>query len=238
MQIQNNKLPKALYIISAIFIIISLIGGYFEQISVGFILLIIILKLFWKEGTPPIIVVALSFQWLSIVVGYVYLSMTNAEMIDMLWRPQYSLEYIDKAYWLSIFGLLFFAIGIKLAILKLKERKTPIELLQKYDTTKIIVLYAIFTFFSGALFSFVRYKIPGISQPINILSYLKWSLLFIMVYVSIKKNEKLLIISIILCIEVLLGFTGYFSEFKEILIMLPVVYILLIKLKEQNKFYF
>ena len=225
MQTKNNKIPSAIYIISAIFIIISLIGGYFEQISAGFILLIIILKLFWRENTPPVIVAALSFQWLSIVSGYIYLSMTDAEMIDLLWRPQFSLERIDETYWLSIWGLLFFALGLKLAIHSLKKQKIPISLLKKYDTTKIIIFYAAFTFFSGMLFALVRFAIPGISQPVNMLSYLKWSLLFIMLYVSIIKNEKLTLVSSILIFEVLVGFTGFFSEFKEILIMLPVVYL-------------
>ncbi len=238
MQIQNNKTPQIIYIISAIFIIISLIGGYFEQISAGFVLLIIIFKLFWVEETPPVILVALLFQWLSIVVGYIYLSMTDAEMIDMLWRPQYSLENINQTYWLSVFGLLFFAIGLKLAIYNLKKKEIPIELLQKYDVTKIIIIYSLFTIFSGALFSFIRFRIPGISQPINMLSYLKWSLLFIMLYVAMKNNEKLGLVSIVLGIEVLMGFTGIFSEFKEVLIMIPVIYLTFNKIKGTKQIIF
>jgi len=225
------QIPKILYLISAIFILISLIGGYFQQVLSGFILLIIIFFLFWREGTPPIIVAALGFQWLSIVVGYIYLSISNAEMIDMLWRPYYSLENIDKAYWLSIFGLLFFAIGLKLAILSLKEKHTPIELPYKYNLTKIIILYSLFTLFGEAIFTFLRFNIPGISQPVNMLSYFKWSLLFIMLYVSIKKKEKITLVAVILGIEVLIGFTGYFSEFKEVLIMLPIVYLTFNKIK-------
>ncbi|MCF6367005.1 MAG: hypothetical protein L3J35_12490 [Bacteroidales bacterium] len=235
---KNSKIPSALYIISAIFIIISAFSDYFGQISAGFILLIIIFKFFWREGTPPIIIAGVGFQWLSITIGYIYLSIADANMIDLLWRPDYSLENIDKTYWLSLLGLLFFALGLKLAIYNIKKRITPIKLLQNYNTTNVIIIYALFTVFSGIFFAFIRFKIPGIAQPVNILSYFKWSLLFIMLYLSIKKNEKLLLVSIILGFEVLTGFTGYFSEFKEILILLPVIYLTFNKIKGTKQILF
>jgi len=231
MQSQNNKIPKGIYIISAIFVAISLIGGYFEQVFAAFLLLIVIFKLFWREGTPPVIVVALGFQWLSIVVGYIYLSITDAKMIDLLWRPNYSLENIDLTYWLSIIGLLFFSLGLKIATLKIKKQIITTELLLKYNTTRIIFLYALFSLFSGAIFSYIRFEFPGISQPVYIFLYLKWSLLFIMFYVAIIKKEKLALVFIILGIEVIVGFTGYFSEFKEVLILLPVVYLTFNRIK-------
>ena len=225
MKSKQSKIPKGLYLISGIFIIISLIGGYFEQISVGFIVFIIIFIFFWRDGTPPVIIAALSFQWLSIILAYIYISITDAEMTDLLWRPQYSLENIDKTYWLSLFGLSFFALGLKLAIYNIKERKISYKILLNYDTTKVIIFYSLFTVLSGILFKLVRYAMPGLAQPVNMLSYFKWVLLFIMLYVSLNKKEKQTVVAIILGIEVLMGFTGFFSEFKEILILPKSVFI-------------
>ncbi len=226
-------------IFSFIFIFISLISGrFFLEITISTIVLLIIFHLFWKENTPPVIVAALLFQWLSITIGYLYLTITDAKMIDLLWRPFASLKYIDKAFWLSIFGLLFFALGMKLSIINIKERKISLKFLEQYDTLKIIIFYVLYTAFSSALFKAIRFVIPGLSQPVNMLSYFKWSLLFIMVYVAMRKRERLSLLATVLGIEVLIGFTGYFSEFKEILIMLPVIYLTFNKIKDTKEIVF
>lgn len=220
-----KQIPKGLYVIAVIFSAFSLIGPYFTEVITGFAVLILIFALFWRQGTPPVIVAALSFMWLGIVSGFLYISLTDAEMVDMLWRPQYSLENMTKTFWIALAGLISFSFGLKAAIYGIKPLYTPPRLLYSYSTDKIIILYAGFTFFSDALFSFARFTIPGIAQPLNILMYIKWALLYIMLYVALKKKERLPLITMLIILEVIIGFTGYFSEFKNILIMLPIVYL-------------
>jgi hypothetical protein len=52
-----------------------------------------------------------------------------------------------------------------------------------------------------------------------------------MLYAAMKKNKRLSLITALIVLEVIIGFTGYFSEFKNILIMLPIVYLTFNKLR-------
>lgn len=230
-----SEVPKGLYIISGIFSLLGLLGGYFLEVGASFIVLIFIYALFWRYDTPPVIIAAMTFQWLAVAIGYIYLSISDADMEALLWRPQYSLDQINRTFWLALGGLVFFSLGLKLAVYKLKPKKIPEKLLQLYDTQRIAVIYAIFTVFADAAFSLIRFTVPGLSQPVNMLGYFKWALLFLMVYISFRKQEKLSLVGIILGIEVIIGFTGFFSEFKEVLIMLPLVYLTFNRLKSPKQ---
>jgi len=221
-----NNIPKLIYFISAFFILSSIIAGkYFEEVTFSFIILIVIFALFYKENEPPVIVIALTFQWLSIAIGHFYLLFFDATQSDLLWRPSYSLSEIDHTYWLSMISLVAFFIGLKIATYHIKVQLADNLLLQKYDTLKIIIAYIIFIVVFEPLANTLRFVMPGIYQALRALTYFKWTLFFLMIYISFKRNEKKKLVFTIIAIETLLGFTGYFSDFKDFMILFPVVYL-------------
>ncbi|MDW5287867.1 hypothetical protein R6X41_03490 [Formosa sp. PL04] len=97
-----------------------------------------------------------------------------------------------------------------------------------YSVRKILICYLILTFGFSFLFILKNY-IPGLNTILMAFSKLKWGV-FIWAYVYAnyyKKDLKLLYI--VIFVEILIGFTGYFSSFKNIIIitfvgMLSVVY--------------
>lgn len=199
------------------------------------LLLLIIFKLFWQEKTPHVILAALIFQWLTISIGYIYMMFSGIEHEKLLRRPFYAIDNINSAYWLSIIGLLVFSIGLKLSINKLNFKQPKQKLIQQYNTTKIIIFYIIFSIASDIIFKTIRYSIPGLAQPANILTYFKWSIFFFMIYISFSKKEQKNIVIIIISIEIIIGFSGFFSTFKDIFFMFPIAYLAFNKLKlKQN----
>jgi hypothetical protein len=195
------------------------------EILTSFIVLFIIFGLFYKATEPPVIVAALSFQWLSIAIGHFYLLFFNTTESDLLWHPTYSLDKIEETYWLSIIALLTFSLGLKIALINLKIQHINSRLVNNYDTFKIIILYLIFSIVFEPLAGFLRFKMPGLFQGLNTLTYFKWSLFFIMIYISFIKHEYKTLVFVIIAIEILLGFTGYFAEFKDFLLLFPIVYL-------------
>lgn len=221
----NERIPKQIYHISVLFIIASTFSGYFFEILSAFLALIFIFKLFWKKGVPPVILGGIFFQWFSITSGYIYLSLSNADMIDLLWRPQYSLECVNVTYFYSIAGLIVFSLGVQQAVKRIKYSPVPRELLEKYDTKKALIMYAIFSLSSGILLRLITSIIPGLAAPLTTLLYFKWVLLFLVVNLAFVKNEYKKAVLLIVIFEVLLGFTGYFSTFKDILILFPIIFL-------------
>jgi len=231
-----KNIPNPLYIIASFFLMSSIISGiYVLEIFTSFLLLIILFGLFYRINEAPVIVFALSFQWLSISISHLYLLFVDSSQEELLWRPFYSLEYINQTYWLSIIGLLAFALGIKFAIINVKVKQISTSLLNKYDTFKIIILYIAFTILFVPISNLIRFVVPGLFQAFTILNFFKWTLFFLMIYISFKKNEHKKIVLTIIFIEIILGFSGIFSEFKDYLLLFPIVYLSFNKIQSRKQ---
>jgi len=231
-----NNIPKPLYIIALFFITSALISDiYILEIFTSFLLLIILFGLFYRINEAPVIVFALSFQWLSISISHFYLLFVDSNQEELLWRPSYSLEYINQTYWLSIIGLLAFALGIKFAIINVKVKQISNSLLNKYDTFKIIILYTAFTILFVPISNLIRFVVPGLFQVFTIFNFFKWTLFFLMIYISFKKNEHKKIVLAIIFIEFILGFSGIFAEFQDFILLFPIVYLSFNKIQNRKQ---
>ncbi len=220
-----SGINKIVYFALTVLTLLSFKTNFFEEILAAAILFAIIFHLFWAEKTPLVLLFGLLFQWLSISIGYIYMLFSGAEHKDLLRRPYFALENINTAYWLSILGLFVFAIGLKLALYNSRPFKITKDLTAKYNVLKVIIVYIIFSIGSDILFRSIRFTVPGLSEPASILGYFKWSLFFIMIYLSFVQNEYKITVYIIMLIEILIGFSGFFSEFKNIFILFPIVYL-------------
>ncbi len=205
--------------------VFSITTNFFEEILAASVMFILIFHLFWRERTPPVLLFGSLFQWLSITIGYLYILISKVEHNALLRHPEYSLERINTAYWLSILGLFFFVIGLKTAVGNYQFRAIKKQTIERYDTFRIIVFYVVYSIVSDFLFHQLRFTIPGLSEPIHVLGFFKWSLFFMMIYLSFAQNEYKLLVWIIMFGEIIIGFSGFFSTFKEVIILFPIVYL-------------
>jgi hypothetical protein len=106
-----------------------------------------------------------------------------------------------------------FAVQIPLRSLHKFSIETIRKLIIKYDSTKIIYLYLIISFLSAFLNSSIV-KIPG-AQLLLSITFLKWVVLtFLIAHLSITNvNQKLVLL--IIFIEILLSFSGFWAAFKN-----------------------
>jgi hypothetical protein len=221
-----SNTPKILFLLAAFFLLASIISGeYLYEIFTSYLVLIVLFDLFYRENQAPVVVAALGFQWLSITISHFYLVFSDSTQFDLIWRPAYSLSKIEEAYWLSIIGLMAFALGFKMSAGTVNMQLTSNNLLKQYDTFKIILVYIVFSITFDPLSDFLRFKIPAIFQALKTLVFFKWSLFFLMIYVAFKKKEYRRLVVLVLSVEILLSMTGYFAEFASFLLLFPIVYL-------------
>ncbi len=226
-----KRIPRIVYIATAIITLLAVNTNFFEEILAASLLLIFIFYLFWQENTPPVLLFGSIFQWISITIGYIYMLFSDVAHQDLLRRPFFAIDNINRAYWLSILGLFLFVIGLKSAISNLRLRQVTKQTIEQYDTIRVIIFYVFYNASSDFLFRELRFTIPGLAEPLHVLSFFKWSLFFMMIYLSSVRNEHRLLVFLVVFSEVVIGFSGFFSEFKEVLILYPIVYLSFNKLK-------
>ncbi|MBC7922094.1 MAG: hypothetical protein H7Z75_13515 [Ferruginibacter sp.] len=182
------------------------------------------MKMLWRTGEPPVLFFGVLLQWLTITVKVFYANYLGLVFTEV---HQFPLQ-IEKTFWLSMLGLFFFTVSLHLVIrnLRFQSPATIEQLVKYYDTTKVTYAYLILFFAFPGIIALSR-AIPGLQQPLTKVMEMKWSFFYLLFLVVFLKKENRQNFYFIFVAEVILGFTGYFSFFKDFIIIALICYLTL-----------
>jgi len=226
---------KLISILSFFGIIFAIVGPHFLSTLLSLIPFILIIVLFFKMGNPIFITIflALVFQWFQINIKLVFGNLINVPISEQFSFYQYA-DNLYLANALSNIGLCFFSIGVYWPLAKkFKDFTVDQLILDGYSTRRIIRAYLLFSLGISFLFLLKNY-LAGLNTVVVAFVKLKWGLLLITLVYSMIFRESKQLLYIVLGIEIFLGFTGYFSSFKDFIIII-VLGILTIKSELDTK---
>ncbi len=226
----KSKIPDFILFSSLLIIIAGLFTRFFEQILVSVLVLDLIFFLFWRKDHPPVILIGLILSWLAITIGHFYSAFTGEEIRNLLWRPYYSADNINKAFWYSIIGLSVLSIGLRLGTGKSLNLQVTSEEISNLDLLKLMIFFIIYVPLTDFLFERLRFLIPGISQFFYMLKNFKWTFFFLIVLGVFENKRYRGLFWIIFSYSIISGFASYFSEFKNYFYFLPIAYLTVKKL--------
>ena len=231
----DRHLPAAFYVFTVFLLALSFINGrYFFEIWASVLTLFIITYLFWREHHPPLFFMSLLFIWISITTGIYYVTLTGESIRDLLWRPFYSLQNINKAFWYSLLGLLFFSIGIKLSLGKTSRLSVPFDKIQKLNIPRLLIVYVLYVPITDYLFERLRVSFAGLSQFFYMLKLFKWALFFLLTIAVFYQRRYQSLFWLVFVYSIVSGFVNYFSTFKEYFLYLPIAYLSVKKLNTKQ----
>ncbi len=226
----SHKIPQIINFTVIIALLFSFLSAYFSMLFASIIVLYLFFILFWTEGHPPTILLGLITSWLSITIGIYYIAVTGTDIKELLWRPFYSYDNIFKAFWYSIAGITFLALGLKLGAGKITKLTINAEALKKLDIIKLMIVFSIYTPVTDILFHKIRFAFSGLSQFFLILKYFRWSLFFLITVSVFHTNKHKLLFWILFGYGVLISFASYFSNFKDYFFIFPIAYLTIKKI--------
>lgn len=196
-----------------------------EDWIVGFA--IIALWLVWKvvpsgQG-PPVLGLALTFQWTQVAAAPLYLGLAGRRIPEM-----------DRADYrpMVIVGLgciLSLAIGLRVGANLLKYKPAAVSLSPEttLPTSTLVLAYLGATAGSGAL-TRLAWDIPQLTQPLLVLSLLRYSVFYLLARRFVFPRFRWRLAAMLLGFEVLIGFSGYFAGFREaeVLVFMAILEIL------------
>ena len=140
----------------------------------------------------------------------------NKPMIEMTNAPT---TFIYTTY-LSLLATFCYCSGIFIAIksIKIYEESQLVKELEKFDSKRLLLFYSIYSFVAS-IFGGVVLSLGGLSQAGVALIWVKWAFLTLLIIHTLlfPSNQKWVLI--ILLIEVVLSFSGFWSSFKDYLFM-------------------
>lgn len=169
--------------------------------------------LLWRPGEPPILLLALGYQWLQVVI-----KVFNA---DVLGLPVQELNIyqgnVEKAIWLSMIALALLALGMRLALARYKTANAELARSEAmlFLPNRLWRFYLVSVILSIAMLAVAR-VVPGITQIALALTNIKWAVYFILAYVCFLRPAWLHLLLMAFGIELALGLGAYFSSFKTV----------------------
>lgn len=170
--------------------------------------------LFRTVDGPPVIQLALSVQWAQTSFGLYYVAFTNRDII-VLQADEYRLMVL-----VGLGSVLAIAGGLRLGI-ALLGGTTPVHAQttrHAFTLNQLLRVY-IFTFLiEGILYSYA-WQFTQFNQVLLVLSSIHLVLLFLIFQSLLRRERGIVLLSILLGIEILIGLTGFFAGFRESIFM-------------------
>lgn len=183
---------------------------------------VLLLAAIWRflpaEEGPPVLAMALTFQWMQASLGIFYHGLTGRTM-----------EAIEKSDYrpmvlMSLGAVASLLVGLSLALRFTRPRTEDLRPARTFTDRNLFGLYLAFLIGLGLLQT-VAWRIPGMTQGILALGFLRLVVLYLLFRrLSVPRLRWTFLLPLLL-FEVGLGFTGYFASFREPMVLLLLVLI-------------
>lgn len=201
------------------FILLVLLGMLSSNVALteaSVLVLLLMVKLLFRRGEPPVLLYAMGYQWFqaSVLIFRADLGGVPLEAVD-------TSASIAEATWLTLIGLLFVTLGMRLAIgqrLSLGDRDASVTMAGERSVKRLFIASILALGLSSVL-SILAYFGGGFKQPILTLGWVHWVVVYIFVYTALTQRRGYVMLGVIFFTELLVGFLGFFSEFKSILMV-------------------
>ena len=181
---------------------------------VAVFLLPVIVGLLWRPGEPPVLVFGVAVQWLQASLA-IFCANYYGVPVEMLFGAPQG----ETATWLSLFGVLALAIGMRIAWV----RAMPSDIHR--PATLRINVGTLFSYYIAGFIVFsamqaVAFSVPGVTQLILAVANLKLALIFLLFYSVLEQRKGYPLLVFAFTLEMIVGFLGFFAAFKNVFFLL------------------
>jgi hypothetical protein len=188
----------------------------------GFIIPPVLTLLLWRAGEPPVLLFAVGYQWVQ-----VFVPVLNADMLGVHVGGNKNFPGLEFAAWLGLLSIIVLAIGMRFGVRGSKyltNNDALNEWSSQLDVKQVMVCYL--TSYVVAYLSFSLTAIfPGVEQVAVTLSYASTMMLFLIFWAALRYKRFRLIGYFTFFLEILLGFGGFFADFKGVIYLFFVIYL-------------
>lgn len=167
-----------------------------------------------RPEIPAVLFYFVMTHWMQVVARLILSWTENESLSDSLWGVN-----LPKAYWYSLFGMLVLTLGIRVGFAGMVVRRAAVDDAGKFGLTRVLILY-LATLFVSLIVSRVAPAAGGLAQPLHALAGMRLSALFLLFTCALCTSGGGKWIVATMAIEIGIGFTGLFADFKMCFLIL------------------
>lgn len=215
----GNKLLATVVIVGIALALASANAG----LTVASILLAYVLvKLLWRPGEPPVLLYAMGFQWVQASILIFFADLQNLTLEELSANSlNAGGEMVGAATWLTLMSLLAIALGIRLAVGSYRkfEAQPALETITAQLQVPRLFYASLGAIALSSVLTKLSYMVPGLSEPVRGLVLLRWVIYYLLAHTVFSQGRGYQQLTIVLAVELSIGFLGFFSDFRAVLIM-------------------
>jgi hypothetical protein len=168
------------------------------------------------EGGPPVLAFAFTFHWTQVVIGLYYFAATGRAPLGM------TADRYEEMVAIGLGCVALFVVGIRAgdALVSRKLRERPAREIS-ISWANLLIFYFSILAFRTALHDFA-WENPQLAQGILALTYIRFAL-FYLILRRLVIAQRYGMAAGFAAVEVALGLTGFFAEFREPIFIAAVV---------------
>jgi hypothetical protein len=217
--VEKRLWARRLTITCAVAAVFGLFSANPALTGAGLLVLPALFWLLWKTGEPPVLLFAAAFQWVQVFVPVIKADGAGETIADNA-----GLLAVETAAWLGLLAILALAVGMRLGrgtttlatpreLRALSTELSPPRVLTAYFVCLVLPWFA----------ASVAQALPGLRQALLSLTLFRWILAFIVFWGATGDPRFKRESTIVLIVELALGFGGFFSSFKTIIFLAVIV---------------
>lgn len=167
-----------------------------------------------RNGGPPVLALAFTYQWVQVFSGIYYCGLTGRTLVAIEQSDYRPMVMIGAGCLVAVFGGV--VAGARMFSRKGSDRNDRI--MEAFSLNTLAVSYVAAVLLIGIIKG-VAWQVPALTQGILAIGYLRYAILFLLFRQLMWPRLQWKWIAIILAGEIILGITGFFAEFREPLIL-------------------
>ena len=181
-------------------------------------LAVAVLLLMWAllstaEG-PPVLALALTYQWMQVTIGLFYSTLTGEEL-EAMYQTDWQRMMLIGLGWVTCLAVAMFY-GIVLT--RQRMAPSPDAPVRAVSAKVLYIAYGASLLLTGVVQE-LAWKYPMFTQAILAITFTHLGLLFVLTRRFTRPYFQWEKLAMLMAIEVAVGFTGYFAGFREPIIM-------------------
>jgi len=184
--------------------------------AVAAFLPVVLTQLLWRSGEPQVLLLALWMQSIQVIAPVWVFNREDVSMASIFNSAAY-----PNAFYFSVLALISFALAARLGAgssLRLALLSSDI-LEDRLNSRSLFQCYGLFLFVQLAT-PFIVSQAGGLAQLVWPLASIRLIFAYYIFKSSIRKKKISLSLLVILLVETMLGFTGFFADFKNIFLVI------------------
>lgn len=205
----NQRIAWTAVVAAAILFLLS--DDWLPPASIG------VLWIMWRvlpdDSGPPILAIAMSYQWIQVTVGMLYAAVTGRQLMPMLQIDYHPIVTMSLVCLLAITAGLWLGRRLLLGDNHHNRSGQPKPNLA-FSWTMLLMSYAAMTAIEGAARTFA-FSNPSLTQPVLALTTIRLIVLYVLFRRLASPEFDWLKMGGLVLFELVLNSTGYFASFRE-----------------------